>query len=57
LFLFLFFFLFFFYYFIVKLPEVNYIEEEGKVEATEERTISIELLSIPLSATYVVFDE
>ncbi|OUM69624.1 hypothetical protein PIROE2DRAFT_2494, partial [Piromyces sp. E2] len=40
----------------LKLPEVTFIEEEGKVEATEEKTISLELLSIPLSATYVVFD-
>jgi len=42
---------------IVKLPEVTFIEEEGKVEATKEKTISLELLSTPLSATYVVFDE
>ncbi|ORX55399.1 exosome component 8-like protein [Piromyces finnis] len=41
----------------LKLPEVTFIEEEGKAEASKEKTISLELLSIPLSATYVVFDD
>lgn len=40
----------------LRLPEVTFIEEEGKVEASEEKTIPLELISTPLSATFVLFD-